>query len=89
VRFLAGEVDEAVARADLERHVLVADALPRKAGAREDEEDLLLVGFDVKRRRALAGVDPDPVQANVSRAGGRAEVGPVAADRAGFAVLAL
>src|SRR6476659_1126570 len=53
------QMDEAVARPDLERQVLVALPLPRKARAAEYEENFL-VTLRVKRRRALADLDADP-----------------------------
>ena len=72
-------------RADLERRAV------EQADARavEDEEDLLLRGLPMERRRPAAGVDPDPVHADGLRAGSRAEIGPLARDVAGFRAAAL
>src|SRR6476646_7530861 len=81
-------MEEAVACPDLECHVVIALTLPRKARAAEHEEDLL-VALRVKRRRALAGLDSDPVHPNPFCAGGSREGSPVAADRAGLVVLGL
>src|SRR5437899_8827599 len=88
VRFSFWQMEEAVARPDLERHVVIALPLPRKTRATEHEEDLL-VALRVKRRRALAGLDSDPVHPNPFCAGGAREGSPVAADRAGLVVLGL
>src|SRR4029450_7583137 len=90
VRLAVDEVDEAVARADLIRDVVVALVLtlPGQTGAAKDEEDLL-VTLAVQRGRALAWIDADPVGANPDRARRAREVGPVAADRTGLAVVAV
>src|SRR5437764_9808706 len=87
VGLLADEMHEAVACTHLERLVAFALTLPREARAAQDEEDFL-VALAVQRRRALARVDTDSVHPDPLRARRRREVGPVAADRAGLAVLA-
>ena len=77
MRLLLGEVDEAVAGADLVGRELLTVPLPRQAGSAEHVENLLLVALHVDRRRAFARVDLDPVYAHGNAPGGRAEVGPV------------
>src|ERR671937_257609 len=88
VRLLAHEMNEAVACTHLERLVRVVVALPREARAAEDEKDLLIT-LRVKRRRPLTGVDANPIRSDAQRSSRAREVGPVAADRTGFAVSAL
>src|SRR5438067_2408395 len=70
----AGQVDDTVARSDLVRLAL----LPREAGPAEDLGDLLLLTLAVHRRRALPRQDLDAVDADRHRAGGGAEIRPVA-----------
>jgi hypothetical protein len=63
VGVLLRQVDEHVALADLEDFAV----LPRDPGAAEDEEDLLLGTFGMRRGRPLAGVDPDALEADGAR----------------------
>jgi hypothetical protein len=78
VPFTAGEVDDAVAFADLvHAHVARgAELLPGPAASAEDVEDLLFRALDVRGGRPAAGIDLDPVDAEPGRAGGSGEVGP-------------
>ena len=57
VRVLEREVDEAVARADGVRLLVVAVGLERDARAGEDVEDLLLGALEMQRRRPASGID--------------------------------
>src|SRR4051794_19430673 len=72
----AGQVHEAVAG----RHLVGRAVLPGQPVAAEHVEDLLLRVVAVGRRRALAGRDLDPPQAELHAAGGGAEGRPGALD---------
>jgi len=72
------DLDDRVPRADL-ADLLV---LPGETGAVEDEVDLLRACVPVRRRRQLAGVDADTVDAHASRACGVAEPLPRRSHRA-------
>ena len=69
VRVLERKVHETVARPHrkgLLRAVVIQ--LHRDTRAREDVEDLLLRGLEMKRRRPLSGVDPDALGPEPERA---------------------
>ena len=84
-----GQVDEAVARADLVGGRALALVLPREAAAAEHPEDLLLGVLDVGGRRPLPGRDRDPLQPDRGGARRRAEVAPDGVKVAGGRVDAL
>src|SRR4029079_3380649 len=82
---LENAVDDAVAGTDLEG--AIREQADTRAG--EPEEDLLLAGLAVERRRPLARIDLNPGDADRLRPGGGAEIGPETRDVAGFRAAAL
>jgi hypothetical protein len=80
-----GQVNEHVALANL----VGLAVLPGDPGAAEDEEELLLGSFGMRRSRPHAGIDLDPLQPDVDAPGRAAEVVPATGDVSDLAAVGL